>query len=191
MINQAARNTHNMGLSPANQRFWWTALALAVVMAVTRLGHFGENGGPVDASWAVFFLAGLWLRDLRLFPGFFALAWVIDLAAFALGTPTNCYSIAYLFLIPAYGALWWAGRWAGGGGLGRVALAVLGGTAITFIVANLGMFLFAPSPSAASLAAFTTAVGGYYPAYLLTAVMYVAVGLLGEAALGVRRRLMA
>jgi hypothetical protein len=80
-------------------------------MFVTRVGHFGEYGGPPDASWAVFFLAGLWLRMPRLFPAFFALGWVADLAAFALGTPNLCYSPAYLFLIPAYGALWMAGHW--------------------------------------------------------------------------------
>ena len=191
MIDQTAHSNNNPGSSLASQHYWWTALALAGVMALTRIGHFGENGGPVDASWAVFFLAGLWLRDLRLFPGFFAIAWASDLAAFALGTPTNCYSIAYLSLIPAYAALWWAGRWASGGGLGRVALGVLGGTAVTFVVANLGMFLFAPSPAAPSLGAFAAAVAGYYPGYLLTASMYVAVGLMGEAALGVRRRLTA
>jgi len=61
-------------LESADRRFWVLAAALALIMAVTRLGHFGEYGGPVDASWAVFFLAGLWLRDLRLFPGFFVLA---------------------------------------------------------------------------------------------------------------------
>lgn len=187
MHNQSG-NDINRGLTPADRSFWWTALTLALVMAVTRLGHFGESGGPVDASWAVFLLAGLWLRDLRLFPGFFVLAWVTDLAAFALGTPTNCYSLAYLFLIPAYGALWLAGRWAGDGGIARIALAVLGGSAATFVVANAGMFLMAPSPAAATLGAFASAVIGYFPGYLLTTSMYVAVGLLAEAALrGVRR----
>jgi hypothetical protein len=187
-MNNQYVNEINRGLSPAGRSFWWTALALAVVMAVTRLGHFGEYGGPVDASWAVFLLAGLWLRDLRLFPGFFLLAWVTDLAAFALGTPTNCYSIAYLFLVPAYGALWVAGRWASEGGIARIALATVGGSAVTFVVANAGMYLLAPSPSAPTLGAFASAVVGYIPGYLTTTAMYVAVGVLAETALrGVRR----
>jgi hypothetical protein len=136
----------------------------------------------------VFLLAGLWLRDLRLFPGFFLLAWVTDLAAFALGTPTNCYSIAYLFLVPAYGALWLAGRWASEGGIARIALATVGGSAVTFVVANAGMYLLAPSPSAPTLGAFASAVVGYFPGYLTTTAMYVAVGVLAETALrGVRR----
>ncbi|MFM8481552.1 MAG: hypothetical protein ACKOCF_10175 [Gammaproteobacteria bacterium] len=179
------------GLMPADRRFWVVAAVLALIMAVTRLGHFGESGGPVDASWAVFFLAGLWLRELRLFAGFFVLAWVTDLAAFALGTPTNCYSPAYLFLIPAYGALWVAGRWAAEGGYGRVALGVAGSAAVTFVIANIGMYFFVSSPAAATPAAFAAAVAGYFPGYLLTMAMYTSFGLLAEAALGLRRRVLA
>ena len=41
--------------------------ALVLLMGVTRLGHFGEYSAPPDASWAVFFLGGLWLRSLRAF----------------------------------------------------------------------------------------------------------------------------
>ena len=169
-----------------NKKFWSVAAVLAVVMAVTRLGHFGEGGGPPDASWAVFFLAGLWLRDLRLFPAYFLLGWGVDLAAFALGTPTDCYSIAYLFLIPAYGSLWVAGRFVADGGLARIAVAVPLAAAVTFVFANLGMYLLAPAPGAATAAEFAAAVAGYFPGYLLTMSMYVAIGLLADAALRLR-----
>lgn len=169
-----------------NQRFWTVAALLAVVMAFTRLGHFGEYGGPLDASWAVFFLAGLWLQDLRLFPAFFVLGWLVDLAAFAMGTPTDCYSIAYLFLIPAYGSLWVAGRWASAGGYRRITIAVLAGAATTFAFANLGMYWLAPSPSTPTFAAFAGAVAGYFPGYLLTMSVYVAIGLIADAALRLR-----
>ena len=175
----------------ARRGFWWVALALALVMAVTRLGHFGEYGGPLDASWAVFFLAGLWLRDLRLFPAYFVLGWVVDLAAFAMGTPTNCYSIAYLFLIPAYGALFVAGRWVAEGGYGRISVAVAGSALVTFVVANLGMFWLAPSPTAPTLSAFASAVAGYFPGYLMTMATYVVCGLVVERALGARHRAIA
>lgn len=173
----------------SKQRFWIVAAVLAAVMAFTRLGHFGEYGGPLDASWAVFFLAGLWLRDPRLFPAFFLLGWVVDLAAFALGTPTDCYSIAYLFLIPAYGSLWVAGRWASEGGYGRIAVAVLAGAAATFAFANLGMFWLVPSPSAPTFTAFAKAVAGYFPGYLLTLSVYVAFGLIADATLRLRAAL--
>ncbi|MBM4192621.1 MAG: hypothetical protein FJ196_06150 [Gammaproteobacteria bacterium] len=175
-------------ITSAPRGFWWLALGLATVLAITRLGHFGEHGGPPDASWAVFFLAGLWLRDLRLFPAYFVLGWIVDLTAFALGTPTNCYGIAYLFLIPAYGALFLAGRWGSDRGYGRVSLAVTGSSVVTFFLANLGMFWLAPSPAALSLSEFASTVAGYYPGYLMTMATYVAGGIVIERVLRFRRR---
>lgn len=172
------------------ERFHWPlALGLALAMFVTRIGHFGEYGGPPDASWAVFFLAGLWLREPRLFPAFFALGWVADLVAFGLGTPTLCYSPAYLFLIPAYGLLWWAGHAvAAAGGGWRVAVAVPAAALGCFALANLGMYLLAPPAASTSLAAFAQAVAAWFPGYLLTMAVYVGAGLAGAAALSSLRR---
>jgi hypothetical protein len=171
--------------------FWMLALVLAVAMSVTRVGHFGEFQGPPDASWAVFFLAGMWLREPRLFPAFFALAWVADLTAFAMGTPTDCYSPAYFFLIPAYGALWAAGHWIGSHE-SRVrvpTILALGSVAafVTFAIANLGMYLLVPSPSATTLGAYAAAVAGYFPGYLLTMGIYVGAALVAAAVLRFKR----
>ena len=175
-----------------DRSFWPLALGLALAMFVTRIGHFGEYGGPPDASWAVFFLAGLWLREARLFPAFFALAWVADLVAFGLGTPTLCYSPAYLFLIPAYGLLWWAGQAVAKAGAGwRIALAVPVAAAGCFALANLGMYLLAPPAAPTSLAAFATQVAGWFPGYLLTMAVYTAGALAAVAAITAFRRTIA
>jgi hypothetical protein len=174
----------------SDKNFWALALALGLVMFVIRMGHFGEYGGPPDASWAVFFLAGLWLRDTRMFPAFFALGWGADLAAFSLGTPTLCYSPAYFFLIPAYGALWAAGQWVASRAehrLPSVAAAVLGSATIAFTVANLGMYLMAPPATSAGLGSFAAQVAGWFPGYLLTMATYVSVGLLGATLWSLRR----
>jgi hypothetical protein len=174
----------------SDKNHWLLACALGVAMFVTRVGHFGEYGGPPDASWAVFFLAGLWLRSAKLFPAFFALGWLADLTAFALGTPNLCYSPAYLFLIPAYGALWMAGQWVSRRAespLPRALIAVPVAALVAFTVANLGMYLLAPSSTATGIADFATQVSGWFPGYLLTMSMYVAVGLLGAALWSLRR----
>lgn len=174
----------------SDKSFWAVALALGLVMFVTRVGHFGEYGGPPDASWAVFFLAGLWLRDARMLPAFFALGWGADLAAFSLGTPNVASSPAYLFLLPAYGALWAAGQWVGSRAehrLPRVAVAVLGSAAVAFAVANLGMYLFSPPATPMGLSTFAAQVVGWFPGYLLTMSVYVASGLLIAAFVSVRR----
>lgn len=178
----------------SDKYFWPVALALAVVMSVTRVGHFGEYGGPPDASWAVFFLAGLWLRSPKLFPAFFALGWLADLLAFALGTPNLCYSPAYLFLIPAYGALWMAGHWVSNRSeqlLPRTLVAVPVAALVTFSVANLGMYLLAPPAIGRGIAAFAAQVAGWFPGYLLTMSVYVAAGLAVAALLSVRRQALA
>ena len=57
----------NFDVSSGTMHKWIIVAALAAVMGVTRLGHFGEFAGLPDASWAVFFLAGLWLADMVLF----------------------------------------------------------------------------------------------------------------------------
>ena len=103
--------------------------------------------------------------------------------AFSLGTPTNCYSIAYLFLIPAYGSLWLAGRLASERLPQQMAAVVLG-AAFAFGFANLGMLWLAPSAEGLSAVEFARAVIGYFPGYLLTMSVYVAVGLLAAQLLG-------
>ena len=164
----------NFDDSSGTMHKWIIVAALASVMGVTRLGHFGEFAGLPDASWAVFFLAGLWLADMVLFGAFFLLAWIIDLAAVALGTPADCFSPAYLFLIPAYGSLWIAGIATSRLSLAPVTVAV--GAAAAFSIANLGMYLSASDPALTALA-YVEAVAGYFPHYLLTMAGFVAAGL--------------
>jgi hypothetical protein len=84
-----------------------------------------------------------------------------------------------------------AGRWVAESGYGRISLAVAGSALVTFIVANLGMFWLAPSPTAPTLTAFVSAVAGYFPGYLMTMATYVASGLVVERVLDARRRAVA
>lgn len=157
-----------------------TGVLLAVLMLVTRLGHFAELSRLPDASWAVFFLGGLLLRDARAFICFLLLAWLVDLAAVALGTPADCFSVAYLFLLPAHAMLWWAGRvgatawglarWGAlAGTLARLAFAVTG----AFVVSNAGFLAFGPVDPGISASAYADAVVGYLPGYLLVAATWV------------------
>ncbi|KAF1711141.1 hypothetical protein CSC70_04235 [Pseudoxanthomonas kalamensis DSM 18571] len=89
---------------------------LAALMIVTR-SHLLYHFAPVpDASWAVFFIAGFYLRGWSrwAFPLFMALAVATDYVAIS-GQGLNfwahyCMSPAYWFLIPAYGALWLGGN---------------------------------------------------------------------------------
>jgi len=86
-------------------------LTLAGVMAATRFNHFGSPLNLPDASLAMFFLAGLYLSRPIWFPVFIVEAGLMDWASIAGGISGWCVTSAYGFLIPAYAALWFAGRW--------------------------------------------------------------------------------
>lgn len=89
-------------------------LLLAVLLAGTRMHHFAALP---DASWAVFFLGGFYLRDWTrwAFPALMALAVLVDyLVITAQGLSFwqhYCVSPAYWCLVPAYFALWGGGWW--------------------------------------------------------------------------------
>jgi len=88
----------------------FVGLLLAMLMTATRSHHVADLTHLPDASWAVFFLAGFYLPTLA-FGGLLALAALIDYVAITWGGVSSfCVSPAYGFLLPAYGALWLAGR---------------------------------------------------------------------------------
>jgi hypothetical protein len=176
---------------PAPHALRSVALALVLLMGLTRFGHFGEFSRLPDASWAVFFLGGLLLRDARAFAAFFGLAWVVDLASVAAGTPLDCFSVAYLFLVPAYAALWFAGRglapWMAARReptarlrsiMAAAALALAIGVTSAFAIANLGFWAFGTGVGPMPAAEYAARVAHYLPGYLLVAALYVA-GALG------------
>lgn len=182
---------------PARNPLRLVALALVVLMVLTRFGHFGELSRLPDASWAVFFVGGLLLRDARAFAAFFGLAWVVDLASFASGTPVDCFSLAYLFLVPAYGLLWFAGRRAASwlpspGALDApvasrsmaavtVSLALAAGVTAAFVVSNLGFWAFGAGFSPMGAGEYAARVARFLPGYLLATAIYVAATLGAQA----------
>ena len=87
-----------------------TAIALLAAMAATRSHHFTSLLGPGDATLAVFFLGGLFLRRAGWLGLFLATAGLVDFLAVQTGTSAWCITPGYALLAPAYGALWLAGR---------------------------------------------------------------------------------
>ena len=85
--------------------------AFATFMVATRFHHFGDVLHLPDASMALFFLGGLYLRKHWQFAAFIALAVVIDWIAIEhAGVSDFCVTPAYSFLLPAYAVLWYGGR---------------------------------------------------------------------------------
>jgi hypothetical protein len=88
--------------------------ALLAVMLVTRLPMSAGFLHFQDLSWAVFFLAGFYLRERWrwAFPVLIGTAVAIDLVAIRwMGVDNYCLTAAYWFVVPGYGSLWIGGAW--------------------------------------------------------------------------------
>ncbi|ANG63422.1 cobalamin ABC transporter [Marinobacterium aestuarii] len=87
-------------------------LGLALLMAASRGHHFASLDNLPSASWALFFIAGFYLRSRWAFAGLMAEAVALDLSVVGLsGAADLCITASYPMLLPAYGALWLGGQW--------------------------------------------------------------------------------
>jgi hypothetical protein len=148
---------------------------LALLMAATRFGHMGSRFNLPDATLAVFFAAGLVLPASRAFPLLCIEAFGIDALAFAFGTSAACVSTAYAFLLPTYGVMWLAGRYAQRLGsrrwLGAV-LALSAAACVAFVISSGSFYLLSGSFEHPSLAEFARRASAYLPSYVSTALVY-------------------
>lgn len=156
-------------------------IALAALMAATRGQQFAPLGQHLpDASLAVFFLAGFYLGGFRSFLALFAFATLIDLTAIGWGGVSGyCLTPAYWLLVPAYGAVWAAGRWYRGRHRESVStLPVLAGTLLVSgiaaeALASGGFYLFSGRFAELSLIGLGHSLVDYLPGTLLALLLYV------------------
>ncbi len=153
---------------------------LLLAMVVTR-GNISAH--LQDASWAIFFLVGFYLRGALCgryaFPLFFAAAFIIDLIVIdAQGGTHYCFTPSYPFLIPAYAAMWFAGRWFANQyqenalGLIKFVGAAFVGVVVCFLISNIGFYFFAGKFEAMSIIEYAQSVAKYLPSYLSTTAVY-------------------
>ncbi|HTN95288.1 MAG TPA: hypothetical protein VMJ33_11960 [Gallionella sp.] len=159
--------------------------ALAALMAATRFNHFGSAVSLPDASYAVFFLGGLFLaRPLRISLAAFVVlileAGLIDYYATSVqGISDWCMTPAYWFLIPTYGSLWLVGRWSSmrhlleGKGLTALALAAWAASSFAFAFSNATFYLFSNRFADMSAVEYTSRVVQYYASYVSMALLYI------------------
>ena len=165
---------------------------LALLMAVTREHHstLHHFDALPDASWAIFFLAGFWLRGAGrwAFPLLMAEAVLIDYLVIS-GQGLDfwshyCVSVAYWFLIPSYFSLWLGGSWLAKRQLG-LSLKTLGLAVATlllswcacYLISNGSFYWLSNSvPLPRSVAAWTANLGDWYLPFLETTVVYVVIG---------------
>lgn len=162
----------------------WIASALLSLMALTRYNHFGSAMALPDASYAVFFLGGLFLGRVRGALGILAVlmiaAALVDYYAINFREVSGwCVTSAYSFLIFAYGALWFVGRWYAPRyaltlkGVSGLLLAGAAAGSAAFIIANVSFYLLAGYFDSMSVVQYVSSVAQYYGPYVAVAVFYI------------------
>jgi hypothetical protein len=165
------------------------AILLAVLMAATRIHHFGVGTVAPDASTAVFFLAGLLLASPWWFVAFSVEAILLDVIALGVvGVADACMTVGYWLLFAGYLALWFAGSrvrvveklgWIESGRI--LMLAALGLIAF-FVLSNIGYYYGGGFDQSLGAAEYISRVSRYFSFYLVTTLGYVAAGILVFAA---------
>ncbi len=175
---------------PTTREPLWIGLALVTLMAATRGQHLAALDYPLpDASLALFFLAGFYLRPAWAFAALCAEALVIDLVAVTWGGVSGfCLSPAYVLLAPAYGVMWAAGRWYAGryrfawSTLGALAASLLGAAAVAELLASGGFYLFSGRFAEPSLLELGARLLSYFPTSLGALLLYVGLAALVHTA---------
>ena len=174
----------NLNSEPRSRGIPLAVLAgLALVMIATRANHFAAIP---DASWAVFFVGGFYLRQWTkwAFPLLMALAVVIDWAVIT-SQGINfwshyCVSPGYWMLVPAYFSLWAGGMWLSrqqgsvGARLGKLVFALVASVALCQLFAQGGFYWLSDVVAHKTVAGWIKNYFDWVGPYLMTTSLYVA-----------------
>lgn len=166
---------------------------LLMVMIATRFHHFGDLLHLPDASMAVFFLGGLYLRRHLGYAVFLLAAVAIDYFAIT-GRGLNffdhyCVTPSYAFLLLAYAVLWYAGRWyaprmpAGWRGFGRALGVAFAAASVSFLISNGAFYWFGGRYAEPNFAEYLSRVWRWGPLFVRTTMSYIAVAFVAHAAI--------
>lgn len=165
--------------------FVCVASVLAALMLATRVSHMGDALHLPDASMAVFFLGGLYLRRHLAFVAYLLLAVLIDWAVITFAGVSNfCVTVAYAFLLPAYAALWYGGRFYAGrlDGSGLSLLGALGvallSASVCFAISNGSFYWLGGRYPHPDLTGYLAGAWRWGPLFVRVTLGYVVAGLL-------------
>jgi|SRR5450755_1346968 len=170
-------------MNPRNTNFTILA-ALLSLMVATRLPMVGPAFHLQDASWAVFFLAGFYLKDQWrwAFPLLMVAAVAVDYIAIQyLGISNYCVTVAYWFIVPAYASLWLGGTWLRQQlsmdvrGAVLLVASLLISVSVCFLISNASFYWIGDRVTQRSWDGWLENVSAWYWPFLQVACAYVAV----------------
>lgn len=164
------------------------AALFAVIMIGTRFHHFGDMLHLPDASMALFFLGGIYLRKHLAFLAFVVLSVLIDWYSVSYaGVSDFCITVAYSFLPLAYAVLWYGGRLLAprfDGSLrsyGLVFLGVVVAATLSYAVSNGAFYWLGGRYANPHMAEYLSRFMQWAPLFVRAAAMYVLAALVVHA----------
>jgi|SRR5690554_1232386 len=162
---------------------------LALVMLATRTHSFSSYIHLPDTSWASFFIAGYYIRNRLAFPALFLLSFTIDL--FVIGVKdgaSHCFTPAYWMLMPAYGAMWFGGRFsahrfgASVKDLPGIFLTICGASLAAQLFSSGGYYMLSGNFIDPNIAEFAGRMERYFPGNLLSTLTWCGVAVAAHIA---------
>ncbi|MCO6428945.1 hypothetical protein [Nitrosomonas communis] len=170
-------------------------LALLLLMMITRSHHFASLHNLPDASWTVFFLAGVYLRSVWPLVVLLAFSGGLDFAAYTWGGVSGfCLTPAYVFLLPAYASLWLAGRWYARQHqfawrtLMPLAVSMIAGLMLCELFSSGGFYFFSGRFEDTTWGQFAERLITFFPLYVESFLFYAGIALITHAALALLRQ---
>ena len=165
---------------------WMIAAGLMLAMAATRFNHFGSAFSLPDASWAVFFLGGIYLSrnaraSIAIFIALLLQAGLMDSYVTTVqGVSDWCMTPAYWFLIPTYGSLWLVGRRFAlrhtleGKGFIWLAILAWAANSFAFFLSNASFYFVSGRVNEMTATEYASRVSEYYVSYVSMSMLYIA-----------------
>ncbi|OKY25697.1 MULTISPECIES: hypothetical protein [Thalassotalea] len=157
-------------------------ITLILLMLATRTHHFSSLNHLPSASIAIFFLAGMYLRNISVFWFFYLLTVGIDLgSSYFRGQFGDCITTSYPALVLSYGVMFMVGyytkpKWQEGSlfnNVLKVALGLFIASTIAFFISNGSYYTLSGKFTDLSWAEYATRVDKYYLRYLSNPMVYV------------------
>lgn len=174
---------------PRPARFEIATLALlAAVMLATRTHSLSNFVHLPDTSLASFFVLGWLVRRPAAFGALFFLGFAIDVwVIFVMGGSGFCFTPAYAMLLPAYGVMWLAGRFAArhlperASSLPGAAALVAAAAFVSNLFSSGGFYFLGGRFPDPTIAGFLPRLARYFPGMLTSTLLWTGVAVAAYA----------